>query len=164
MGAMVQASQLGVAKIIHFGDDEQQKSTGCPGSPTGDVPADHRGHRAGVRRATCSAWSATAVRDGDDYILNGRKVFVGNSHVGDLHGVVVRTGPGSKGLTAFLVESDRPGFSLGAAAARHGPARLQLRRAASSTTAACRRPTGSARRVTASPSPTPPACCTGGPT
>jgi alkylation response protein AidB-like acyl-CoA dehydrogenase len=55
-----------------------------------------------------------AVRDGDDYILNGRKVFVGNSHVGDLHGVVVRTAPGPKGLSAFLVESDRPGFSLGA--------------------------------------------------
>lgn len=58
--------------------------------------------------------TATAVRDGDDYILNGRKVYVGNSHVGDVHGVVVRTGPGSRGLTAFLVEPDRPGFSLGA--------------------------------------------------
>jgi alkylation response protein AidB-like acyl-CoA dehydrogenase len=58
------------------------------------------------------------VRDGDDYILNGRKVFVGNSHVGDLHGVVARTGPGSHGLSAFLVESDRPGLSLG----QHRPA------------------------------------------
>lgn len=29
--------------------------------------------------------SATAVRDGDDYVLNGRRVFVGNSHVGELH-------------------------------------------------------------------------------
>jgi alkylation response protein AidB-like acyl-CoA dehydrogenase len=57
--------------------------------------------------------SATAQRDGDDYVLNGRKVFVGNSHVGDLHGVVVRTGPGSRGLSAFLVEANRPGFSLG---------------------------------------------------
>jgi acyl-CoA dehydrogenase len=57
--------------------------------------------------------TSSAVRDGDDYILNGSKVYVGNSHVGDLHGVVVRTGEGSKGLTAFLVESDTPGFSLG---------------------------------------------------
>jgi len=55
---------------------------------------------------------ATAERDGDDYILNGRKVYIGNSHVGDLHGVVVRTGAGSKGLSAFLVESGRPGVTL----------------------------------------------------
>ena len=55
---------------------------------------------------------ATAERDGDDYVLNGRKVHIGNSHVGDLHGVVVRTGTGSKGLSAFLVDSDQPGLSL----------------------------------------------------
>src|SRR5690606_21769570 len=61
---------------------------------------------------------SSAVRDGDDYILNGRKVYVGNSHVGDLHGVVVRTGPGKDGLSAFLVEANRPGFSL----APHKPA------------------------------------------
>jgi len=112
MGAMVQASQLGVAKILHFGDAEQ-RATWLPAIAAGDclptiaVTEEHSGgHVLGM--------SATAERDGSDYVLNGRKVFVGNSHVGDLHGVVVRTGPGSKGLSAFLVEADRPGFSLGA--------------------------------------------------
>ncbi|NGN66024.1 acyl-CoA dehydrogenase [Streptomyces sp. A7024] len=111
MGAMVQASQLGVAKIIHFGSEAQQK-TWLPAVAAGDclptiavTEPDSGGHVLGM--------TATAHRDGDDYLLNGRKVYVGNSHVGDLHGVVVRTGPGSKGLTAFLVEADRPGFSLG---------------------------------------------------
>nr|WP_206539007.1 acyl-CoA dehydrogenase family protein [Nocardiopsis xinjiangensis] len=111
MGAMVQASQLGVAKILHFGDDKQKK-TWLPAVADGSclptiavTEAESGGHVLGM--------TASAVRDGDDYVLNGRKVFVGNSHVGDLHGVVVRTGPGSKGLSAFLVESDRPGFSLG---------------------------------------------------
>ncbi|MCI3223343.1 acyl-CoA dehydrogenase family protein [Streptomyces sp. NP-1717] len=116
MGAMVQASQLGVAKINHFGNDIQKKTWlpeiaagGC--LPTIAVTeAGSGGHVLGME--------ATAHRDGDDYILNGAKVFVGNSHVGDLHGVVVRTGPGSKGLSAFLVEADRPGFSL----APHRPA------------------------------------------
>ena len=91
MGAMVQASQLGVAKIIHFGNDEQKK-TWLPAIAAGDclptiavTEPESGGHVLGM--------TATAVRDGDDYILNGRKVFVGNSHVGDLHGVVVRTGP-----------------------------------------------------------------------
>jgi alkylation response protein AidB-like acyl-CoA dehydrogenase len=111
MGAMVQASQLGVAKILHFGDD-RQKAAWLPAIAEGRclptiavTEEESGGHVLGM--------AATAVRDGDEYVLNGRKVFVGNSHVGDVHGVVVRTGPGSKGLSAFLVESDRPGFSLG---------------------------------------------------
>ena len=111
MGAMVQASQLGVAKIVHFGDDRQKK-TWLPEVAKGDclptiavTEPESGGHVLGM--------TTSAVRDGDEYVLNGRKVFVGNSHVGDLHGVVVRTGPGSKGLSAFLVEADRPGFSLG---------------------------------------------------
>ncbi|PAZ09610.1 acyl-CoA dehydrogenase [Streptomyces sp. SA15] len=111
MGAMVQASQLGVAKILHFGS-AQQKGTWLPRIAAGDclptiavTEPESGGHVLGM--------GSTAVRDGDDYLLNGRKVFVGNSHVGDLHGVVVRTGEGSKGLSAFLVEADRPGFSLG---------------------------------------------------
>jgi acyl-CoA dehydrogenase len=111
MGAMVQASQLGVAKIMHFGN-EQQKNRWLPAIAAGDclptiavTEPDSGGFVLGME--------TTAERDGDEYVLNGGKVFVGNSHVGDLHGVVVRTGPGSKGLSAFLVESDRPGFSLG---------------------------------------------------
>ncbi|MFE7129856.1 acyl-CoA dehydrogenase family protein [Streptomyces sp. NPDC057638] len=111
MGAMVQASQLGVAKILHFGD-ERQKNTWLPAIAAGEclptiavTEPESGGHVLGM--------TASAVRDGDDYVLNGRKIYVGNSHVGDLHGVVVRTAPGSRGLTAFLVESGRPGFSLG---------------------------------------------------
>ncbi|QNP66485.1 acyl-CoA dehydrogenase family protein [Streptomyces genisteinicus] len=111
MGAMVQASQLGVAKILHFGSDAQKKAW-LPSIAAGAclptiavTEPESGGHVLGM--------GATAVRDGDEYVLNGRKVFVGNSHVGDLHGVVVRTGPGPDGLSAFLVESDRPGFRVG---------------------------------------------------
>jgi acyl-CoA dehydrogenase len=110
MGAMVQASQLGVAKILHFAS-ETQKKTWLPAIAAGDClptiavtePASG-GYVLGME--------ATAHRDGRDYVLNGRKVYIGNSHVGDLHGVVARTGSGSRGLSAFLVESDRPGLSL----------------------------------------------------
>ncbi|MFC5906140.1 acyl-CoA dehydrogenase family protein [Streptacidiphilus monticola] len=112
MGAMAQASQLGVAKILHFGSEEQ-KSRWLPRIASGDclptiavTEPDSGGH--------VLAMQASARREGDEYVLNGSKVFVGNSHVGDLHGVVVRTGEGSSGLSAFLVEADRPGFRLGA--------------------------------------------------
>jgi acyl-CoA dehydrogenase len=112
MGAMVQASQLGVAKILHFGN-ETQKKTWLPAIASGDclptIAVTEPAAGGFVR-----GMEATAERDGDDYILNGRKIYIGNSHVGDLHGVVVRTGAGSKGLSAFLVESDRPGLSLNA--------------------------------------------------
>jgi alkylation response protein AidB-like acyl-CoA dehydrogenase len=116
MGAMVQASQLGTAKILHYGTEEQKcrwlpaVSAGLCLPTIAVTERDSGGHVLGM--------TATAVRDGDDYVLNGRKVFVGNSHIGDLHGTVVRTGPGSTGLSAFLVESDSPGFSLG----EHEPA------------------------------------------
>lgn len=110
MGAMVQASQLGVAKIIHFGDEEQ-KRTWLPRIAEGTclptiavTEPDAGSHVLGMQMS--------AERDGDDYVLNGRKVYIGNSHVGHLHGVVARTGEGSRGLSAFLVESDRPGLFL----------------------------------------------------
>ncbi|MEV4333610.1 acyl-CoA dehydrogenase family protein [Streptomyces sp. NPDC049597] len=110
MGAVVQASQLGVAKIIHFGN-ERQKRMWLPrvadGSclPTIAVTEPEAGsHVLGMQM--------TARREGRHYVLNGRKIYVGNSHIGHLHGVVARTGCGSTGLTAFLVEADRPGLVL----------------------------------------------------
>ncbi|WP_405775772.1 acyl-CoA dehydrogenase family protein [Streptomyces sp. NBC_01538] len=109
MGAMVQASQLGVAKVNHFGS-EQQKQLWLPRFADGSwlptiavTEPDSGSHVLGME--------ATARRDGDSYVLNGRKIYVGNSHIGHVHGVVARTAPGSKGLTAFLVEADRPGLS-----------------------------------------------------
>jgi alkylation response protein AidB-like acyl-CoA dehydrogenase len=110
MGAMVQASQLGVAKILHFGSPEQQLQWLPPIASGECLPTiavtepGSGGHVLGM--------TGTAVRDGDDYVLEGRKVFVGNSHIGHVHGIVLRTGVGSRGLSAFLVENDRPGFRL----------------------------------------------------
>ncbi|MFE2914609.1 acyl-CoA dehydrogenase family protein [Kitasatospora indigofera] len=109
-GAIVQASQLGVAKIIHLGSTEQQR-TWLPAIAAGDVlptiavtETVSGGHVLGMQ--------STARRTRNSWVLDGEKVFVGNSHVGGLHGVVLRTGNGPAGLTAFLVESDRPGVSV----------------------------------------------------
>ncbi|TQS41996.1 acyl-CoA dehydrogenase family protein [Cryptosporangium phraense] len=117
MGAMVQASQLGTAKIQHFGSDAQ-KQQWLPAVARGDcLPT------IAVTELTSGShvlgMATTARREGSSYVLNGRKAYVGNSHVGDLHGVVARTGgTGSRALSAFLVEADRPGFST----APHRPA------------------------------------------
>lgn len=58
--------------------------------------------------------ATTAVRDGDDYVLNGRKLFISNGPVADLLLVYAKTAPelGNKGISAFIVENTFQGFSV----------------------------------------------------
>jgi len=56
-----------------------------------------------------------AVKDGDNYILNGSKCFISGGGVSDLYLVMARTGgPGAKGVSTFLVEKGSKGLSFGA--------------------------------------------------
>jgi butyryl-CoA dehydrogenase len=57
----------------------------------------------------------TAKRDGDDYVLNGSKIFITNGGIADTYVVFAVTDPESKhkGVSAFIVEKDFPGFSVG---------------------------------------------------
>lgn len=58
----------------------------------------------------------TAVRDGDDYILNGTKRYITNAPRAGIFTVMARTDPATKGaggISAFIVEKDTPGLSLG---------------------------------------------------
>jgi len=70
-----------------------------------------------------------AVRDGDDWVINGTKNFITNGGVAGLYIVYVSTDPAqrARGVTAFLVEADRPGV-------RAGPKEAKLGIRASSTT------------------------------
>ena len=56
-----------------------------------------------------------AVRDGDDFIINGQKVFISNGQLCDVVVLAVKTDrdAGAKGVSLFLVEADRPGFQKG---------------------------------------------------
>lgn len=58
----------------------------------------------------------TAIRDGDVYILNGTKRFITNAPVAGVFTVMARTSPtvkGADGISAFIVDRDSPGLSLG---------------------------------------------------
>lgn len=57
----------------------------------------------------------TAVRDGDDYVINGSKTYITNGQNATMILTVAKTDPsqGAKGTSLILVEADRPGFSRG---------------------------------------------------
>jgi len=59
--------------------------------------------------------STTAVKDGDEWVINGAKNFITHAISGDVAVVIVRTGEkgDSHGMTAFVVEKGTPGFSSG---------------------------------------------------
>ena len=56
-----------------------------------------------------------AVRDGDHYVLNGRKTWITNAGISSFATVFAKTDPdaGTRGISAFVVECDSPGFSVG---------------------------------------------------
>jgi acyl-CoA dehydrogenase len=56
-----------------------------------------------------------AIRDGDEYVINGQKVFTTNGHTADLVLLACKTDPKqkAKGVSLILVETDRPGFTRG---------------------------------------------------
>ncbi len=57
-----------------------------------------------------------AHRDGDDYVLNGTKMFITNGVLADLYVIAARTDPtvkGSRGISIFIVEKGTPGFRVG---------------------------------------------------
>ncbi len=63
------------------------------------------------------AIKTTAKRDGDDYVINGQKMWVTNGHRAGVYLVMTKTDPEAqprhKGITAFLIDHDTPGFIKG---------------------------------------------------
>ena len=99
--------------IFKFGNEEQKQKYLKPmaqGKKMGayGLTEPGSGSDAGGMRTT-------ARLDGDDYILNGSKIFITNGGEADIYVVFALTDPENKhkGTTAFIVESDFPGFSVG---------------------------------------------------
>jgi acyl-CoA dehydrogenase len=61
-----------------------------------------------------------ARRDGDDWVLNGTKMFITNGVHADLYFVAAKTGPGKREVSMFIVEKGTPGFSVGRALKKTG--------------------------------------------
>ena len=70
-----------------------------------------------------AAMRSTARRDGDDWVLNGTKMYITNGVLGDLVFVAAKTdtaAKGSRGVSIFAVEKGTPGFSVGRALRKQG--------------------------------------------
>ena len=61
------------------------------------------------------AGKTTAVKDGDEYVLNGTKCFITNGGIADIYTVAASTSPelGSAGISLFIVDRNTPGVSVG---------------------------------------------------
>ena len=97
-----------------------------------------------------AALKTTAVRDGDDYVLNGVKQFITSGKNGDVAIVMAVTdkAAGKKGISAFIVPTDTPGYTVARSRTRWASMPATPRRSCS-TTAACRPTTCSATRARA---------------
>jgi len=99
--------------ILTFGNEEQ-KEKWLPKLATGEWIGAWGLTETGTG-SDAGGMATTAVRDGDDWILNGSKNFITHAISGDVAVVIVRTGEkgDSRGMSAFVVEKGTPGFSGG---------------------------------------------------
>ncbi len=113
-GVIVSAhTSLCCAPIFEHGTEEQKKKY---------LPELLSGEKLGAFGLTepgagtdASGQQTIAVLDGDEYILNGTKIFITNGGIAETFIVIAMTdkSKGTKGISAFIVEKDTPGFSIG---------------------------------------------------
>ncbi|MGE5703756.1 MAG: acyl-CoA dehydrogenase [Clostridia bacterium] len=106
-------TSLGTNPILYFGTDEQKQAY-LPKLASGEYLGAFALTEAGAG-SDASRIRTTAVRQGDDYILNGSKIFITSGGEADLYITFAVTDPtaGTKGISAFIIDKDTPGFIVG---------------------------------------------------
>src|ERR1700757_1040832 len=99
--------------LMHFGTEEQ-KQTFLPAILNGSVEF-AIGYSEPEAGSDLASLRTTAVRDGDEYILNGQKMFTSGAAYADYIWLAARTDPNAKkhkGISIFIVPTSSPGFSF----------------------------------------------------
>ena len=109
-------THLLMSAIITEHGTEDQKQRVLPGMATGEI-------RGGLGLTEPEAGSdvqgiqTTAKRDGEEYVLNGRKMFITNAENGNAYAVLAKTDihaePAHRGMSCFIVRKPNPGLSVG---------------------------------------------------
>jgi acyl-CoA dehydrogenase len=113
--AMSLHSDIIVPYLASFAN-EAQKQRWLPGCASGEIITALAMTEPGTG-SDLAALATTAVRDGDDYVINGSKTFISNGQLCDLVIVAAKTDPdpanAHKGISMFVVEAGRAGFAKG---------------------------------------------------
>ena len=105
-------STIALPYLADLGTEEQKQKYLVPGL---------RGEKIGALGVTepgagsdVGSIRTTAVKDGDDYVINGSKIFITNGGIADFVILAAKTDKeaGYSGITLFLVDTDTPGFSV----------------------------------------------------
>ncbi|MGB9376596.1 MAG: acyl-CoA dehydrogenase [Mycobacteriales bacterium] len=106
-------NKLGTMPVLLAGSEELKQSV-LPPVARGDAMFSYAlsEREAG---SDAAAMKARAVRDGDSWVLNGTKCWITNAGVSTYYTVMAKTDPsaGARGISAFVVHKDDPGFSVG---------------------------------------------------
>jgi len=99
--------------VLAFGTDAQRQHW-LPRMASGEVIG-ALGMSEPSGGSDVQAMRTNARREGDEYVINGQKVFITNGHTADLLILACKTDPTArgKGVSLILIETDRPGFKRG---------------------------------------------------
>ena len=104
----------GTAEILYRNGTEEQRREWLPRMVKGEI-------RFGLAitepdgGSDAASLRTTAVRDGDEWVINGAKTYISNASTADAMIVACKTDPsaGNKGISTIIVEADRPGYRRG---------------------------------------------------
>ncbi len=111
---IVAVQELGMLPIL-IGGSEEQKHKYLPKLASGEWIAAYALTEAGSGSDAAGSMRARAEKKGDEYVLNGQKIWITNGSVADVVCVFAVTDPqkGPAGISAFIVEKTFPGFKVG---------------------------------------------------
>lgn len=99
--------------LLRNGSDEQVKKY-VPGLCSGELVGALGLTEPGAGSDALGSMATTARRDGDDYVINGSKIYITNGPIADVILLYAKTdkSKGAKGISAFVIETDNPGFKV----------------------------------------------------
>ena len=111
---IVAVQELGMLPIM-IGGNEEQKRRFLPKIASGEHLVAYALTEVSSGSDALGSMKTRAVRRGDNYVLDGQKIWITNGSVADIVCVFAVTNPeaGSRGVSAFVIEKGTPGFSVG---------------------------------------------------